>query len=156
MDNYDIDKALAELSLQYPTLQKPSESFKSTQASTEFFSLLSVSAQYLDSEGEMRKFFGSKVIAASKAEESSSSSTHGRNQRVGARSILTRPQSAWWPASLRQGLSIRVLTEDEVGQMKGRHGFGEGISGEKVWTVEFSNKYRGASKTFIQMVMSGG
>lgn len=154
-DDDDFDKVLAELSLQYPS-SKPSESARATQASTEFFSLLSVSPHYLDSEAEMRKFFGAKVISASRAADSSSSTSGRRTQRMDARSILCRPENTWSPASFRQGLAIRTLTDEELESMKLRNGFKECVKGEKIWTVDFSNRYRGATKVFMEMVLRGG
>ena len=58
----DLDKALAELSIKYPELRQSAQSVVATKASNEFFPLLAVSLQHLDSEAEMRKFFGSKVV----------------------------------------------------------------------------------------------
>jgi hypothetical protein len=104
----------------------------------------------------MRKFFGSKVVAASKASGSGSSGAQGRRQPTTVRSSLTRPQATWWPANYRQGLSSRMLTEEELAERRVRHQWAKDVPGEKVWTVEYSRKYRGLTKTFIQMVMAGG
>lgn len=148
----DLDKALAELSLKHPELKQSMQNTIIPKASNSFFSLLAVSLQHLDSEAEMRKFFGSQVISASKA---STSSSTPRRQPTTARSNLTRPQPTWWPASHRQGLSSRALTAEEVDDNHDRH-HQNGVAGEKYWTVEYGKKYRGLTKTFIQMVMSGG
>jgi hypothetical protein len=37
------------------------------------------------------------------------------------RSTLTKPKPTWWPASAREGLSIRPLSDDEVSDMMERH-----------------------------------
>ena len=155
-DGDDLDKALAELALKHPELRQSSPATIASSTSTAFFSLLAVSLQHLDSEAEMRRFFGSKVISASKASsESSSSAAAARRQHQNVKSNLTRPQGTWWPASHRQGLSNRSLTEEEVEDLHRRHGQ-SGVAGEKYWTVEYSKKYKGLTKTFIQLVMSGG
>ena len=72
------------------------------------------------------------------------------------RSTMTRPQATWWPANYRQGLSSRVLSEEELTARRTRHNWDSNVPGERVWTVEYSRKYRGLTKTFIQMVLSGG
>ncbi|TCD69203.1 hypothetical protein EIP91_008499 [Steccherinum ochraceum] len=150
----EIDRALAELALKHPGSVATPASKAPSRASSAFFSLLSVSLSNLDSEAEMRKFFGSKVVAASKA--ASSSSSPSRRRPVTARSNLTNPQSSWWPADLRQGLSLRQLTDEELAQKRSRHGYEEAdVQGEKYWTVEYGKKYKGVTKSFIHMVMSG-
>ena len=73
-DGDDLDKALAALSLKYPELNRSAQGTSDLQSSPVFVSLLQVSLAHLDSEAEMRKFFGAKVISASKASASSSSS----------------------------------------------------------------------------------
>lgn len=152
----ELDRALAELSLKHPELKQVAQHAPATKASSRFYSLLAVSLSNLDAEAEMRKFFGSKVISASKASSPGSSGAAGRRQPTAVRSNLTRPQSTWWPASYRQGLSSRMLTEDELAEGRMRHQWNEDVPGERIWTVEYSRKYRGMTKTFIQMVMTGG
>lgn len=153
----EFDKALAELSLKYPDLKAAVSHAPSTPASrgisSLIASLLSVSVQHLDSEAEMRKFFGAKVVSASK--DSAPGPSTSRRQPSSQRSNLTRPKANWWPAQLREGLSIRLLSADEVEQKTLRHAWGH-IPGESIWTVEYSKKYRGATLAFMQTVMSGG
>ncbi|GJE99434.1 transcriptional repressor TCF25-domain-containing protein [Phanerochaete sordida] len=151
----ELDRALAELSLKHPELKQVAQHAPATKASSKFYSLLAVSLSHLDAEAEMRKFFGSKVVTASKASGSGSSNAPARRQPTAMRSNLTRPQSTWWPSSYRQGLSSRMLTEEELAERKARHQWNEDVPGERVWTVEYTRKYRGMTKTFIQMVMSG-
>lgn len=156
----DLDRALAELSLKYPTLRQPAVSGSSTPSQSQtysaFYDLLSVTLSNLDAEAEFRKFFGAKVISSTKA--SSSSNSPSSKQRGGAltRSNLTRPQPGWWPAHLRDGLSLRALTHEEVEDRNKRHGWQLDLPGEKVWTVEYSKKYRGVTRSFVAMVLSGG
>ena len=148
----DIDRALAELSPKYPASSSGSASLASNRTSSAFYSVLSISLANLDSEAEMKKFFGAKVISASKA---ASASNQPRRRPMTARSNLTKPQPTWWPAELRQGLSLRTLTDEELVQRRRRHGYESEISGERYWTVEYSKKYKGVTKSFIHMVMSG-
>ncbi|KAI0368457.1 DUF654-domain-containing protein [Pilatotrama ljubarskyi] len=149
----DVDKALAELSLKYPDLKQQlatsSASSSSPAAARSLAALLAVSLQHLDSEAELRKFFGSKVISAAKPGSSS-----GARQSVLQRSNLTRPQPSWWPAQLREGLSVRLLTPEEVEAGLRRHGW-QPLHGEKIWTVEYSKKYRAVTFEFMRTVMSG-
>jgi hypothetical protein len=111
--------------------------------------LLSVSLRHLDGEAEMRKFFGSKVVQATKAGESSN-----RKKIPAVRSNLTRPQPSWWAAKGREGLSLRPLLDDEVDAKLKRHAW-KPIQ-EKWWTVEYSKKYKSMTKAFMEIVLSGG
>ncbi|KAI0666150.1 transcriptional repressor TCF25-domain-containing protein [Trametes maxima] len=150
----DVDRALAELSLKYPDLKQQLATSTVTSASPaaarSLAALLAVSLQHLDSEAELRKFFGSKVISAAKAGSSSGSS----RQSVLQRSNLTRPQPSWWPAQLREGLSVRPLTSEEIDAGLRKHGW-QPLRGEKPWTVEYSKKYRAVTFQFMRTVMSG-
>ncbi len=98
----------------------------------------------------MRKFFGSKVVQASKADTPGATSS-SRRQPTALRSHLTRPQPAWAQARTREGLSIRPLTDIEL-----RHQGAGSVPGEKWWTVEYSKKYKSMTKVFIQTVQAGG
>ncbi|PCH41718.1 DUF654-domain-containing protein [Wolfiporia cocos MD-104 SS10] len=153
-DRDEIDKALAELSLKYPRLQQAASYTNASaavlSASNRFAALLAVSLPHLDSEAEMRKFFGAKVVSAAKSTSAGASSPRRPPTQ---RSNLTHPQANWWPAQLRQGLSMRLLTEEEAAAKRTR-GWVPFVE-ERVWTVEYSKRYRGATYTFIQVVMSG-
>ncbi|KAJ7916300.1 transcriptional repressor TCF25-domain-containing protein [Mycena leptocephala] len=89
----EFDQALAELSVKYPELQNVASSSSAEAAassSTSLASLLSVSLANLDSEAEMRKFFGARV-----------------------RSNLTRPPAVWFQTAPREGLSLRALSDED-------------------------------------------
>ncbi|KAJ8462854.1 hypothetical protein ONZ51_g10636 [Trametes cubensis] len=150
----DVDKALAELSLKYPDLKQQlataAASTSSPAAARSLAALLAVSLQYLDSEAELRKFFGSKVVAAAK----SGAPSGPARPSVMQRSNLTRPKPTWWPAQLREGLSVRPLTAEELDAGLRRHGW-QPLHGEKLWTVEYSKKYRAVTLQFMRTVMSG-
>jgi len=122
-----------------------------TQGKGQSFSyLLGVSLQHLNAEAELRKFFGSRVVQATRTKISSSS-----RRNVGAlKSNLTRPQPNWWTASQREGLSIRPLTLEECQEKFQRRSW-DAIN-EKWWTVEYSRKYKSMTKAFIKTVLSGG
>ncbi|KZT13227.1 DUF654-domain-containing protein [Laetiporus sulphureus 93-53] len=154
-DRDEVDKALEELSLKYPDLQQVVAFNGTTSATRDATStlalLLSVSLQHLDSEAEMRKFFGAKVISAAKSSNRVPSTS---NRTPAIKSNLTRPQPTWWPARFREGLSSRLLTEEENAAMLARHHWKE-LPGERFWTVEYSKKYRGFTWRFMQTVMSG-
>ncbi|KAG6864210.1 hypothetical protein C0993_009243, partial [Termitomyces sp. T159_Od127] len=158
----ELEQALAELSLKYPSAtSSTSPGSRTFPTPNTLNNLLAVSLAHLDSTAEMRKFFGSKVISSSTA--SSSAAGSSRNPRRAAaikqKSNLTRPQPAWWSASQREGLSIRGLNAVEVRELEGRRGWeaddGNGKGEEKWWTVEYSQRYKSLTKLFIQAVMSG-
>ena len=132
--------------LRYPASQRISQASSSHDPLAEH---LSVSLHHLDGEAEMRKFFGSKVVQATKAGESSN-----RKKFPVVRSNLTRPQPSWWAAKGREGLSLRPLTDDEADAKLKRHSWNS--IQEKWWTVEYSRKYKSVTKAFMETVLSGG
>ncbi|EMD31786.1 hypothetical protein CERSUDRAFT_144628 [Gelatoporia subvermispora B] len=156
-DNVDeVDKALAELSVKYPEFQQVAAANAASpaarSASQSLAGLLSVSLQHLDSEAEMRKFFGAKVISAARSSEPGSSSS--RRVATMQRSHLTDPKQTWFPAQMREGLSVRQYLGEDVEELRERHGW-DTLLGEKIWAVEYSKKYRGVTLAFMQTVMSG-
>ena len=120
----------------------------------EFYRLLSVSLSHLSPDAEMRRFFGAKVIAATSRNEAGSSSHRSRRQPVTQRSNLTHPQPNWWPAKLREGLTLRPLTDDETAEKASLSPWSN--NEEKYWTAEYSKKYNGATFSFMGTVLSGG
>ncbi|KAI6044588.1 transcriptional repressor TCF25-domain-containing protein [Pisolithus marmoratus] len=149
----DVDKALAELSLRYPDLKHISNS-SSDERTNALASLLSVSQPHLDAESELRKFFGSRAVTAAESSESGPSQSHKRRRGMPSttlRSQLTRPDRSWSLVKPREGLSLRPLTEAETaGKARG----GPACSG-KWWTVEYTRRYKGATRDFIRAVRSG-
>ncbi|KAF8189634.1 transcriptional repressor TCF25-domain-containing protein [Pholiota molesta] len=143
--NDELDQVLAELSIQYPASQKISQAETGKQFLAD---LLSVSLQNLDGEAEMRRFFGSRVVTANRAEQSSS-----RKKVPAVKSHLTRPQPSWWAAKGREGLSLRPLTDEETELKLKAHGWTP--MQEKWWTVEYSKKYKSMTKAFMDTVLSG-
>lgn len=107
-----------------------------------------MSLQFLDADAEMRRFFGSKVVLASKSGESSKA-----KKPQGVRSHLTRPQATWLVKG-REGLSLRSYTDDEVVEKLSRQGWSP--IQEKWWTVEYSKKYKSMTQAFMSAVMAGG
>ncbi|PPQ68566.1 hypothetical protein CVT24_005578 [Panaeolus cyanescens] len=141
----DLDQVLAELNIQYPASQKISFAANTRQSLAD---LMAVSLQNLDAEAEMRKFFGSRVVTATKAESSS-----GKKKLQNVRSHLTRPQATWWAAKGREGLSLRSLTDEEVEEKLDSHAW-QPLQ-EKWWTVEYSKRYKSMTKAFMGTVYSG-
>ena len=152
-DSQDFDKALAELSLDLHGLQPVAgrSSDPGPSPHKRFMALLFISPQHLDGELEMRKFFGSKVVVSSKT----TSRTASKRATAAHRSTLTNPKPNWWPAQLREGLSIRQLTPDEREDKLFRYGWLDRPE-EVWWTVEYGKKYRAITMAFMQTVMSGG
>ena len=162
----ELDQALAELSLKcvlrfmfkYNLLtrlryQNSHKMHQTTVTGRTFADLISVSVRHLDSEAEMRKFFGAKVVRDN--EEASPSAGPSRRKAPAARSQLTQPKPTWWAAKGREGLSIRPLSEGEVDTKLKRHGW-QSIPEEKWWTVEYSKRYKSLTKVFMSTVYSGG
>lgn len=161
-DRDEVDKALAELSIKYPDLQQVVASTSASPAarstSAALASLLSVSMQHLDAEAELRKFFGAKVISAAKSSEAGASkraAAAAARLKSQTKAALAKPKGNWWPANYRQGLSSKLYTPEDEEEMRGRHGWAP-LLGEKVWTIEYSKKYRAFTLAFMQTVMSGG
>lgn len=155
----------------YPDLKEVSArtsgpSAPATQKLThEFNALLSVSLTHLDADAEMRKFFGSRVVSASnQSSEGSGASRAGGNARrqpTSQRSNLTNPKKTWWPAQMREGLTLRALSPEEVEEKErrcrwGREEAGVGLEGEKWWSVDYSKRYKGVTLSFMRTVLSGG
>ncbi|KDR71096.1 hypothetical protein GALMADRAFT_229747 [Galerina marginata CBS 339.88] len=131
--------------MQYPSSQKISQAESGKHSLAD---LLSVSLQHLDGEAEMRRFFGSRVVQANRAEQSSS-----RRKAPAVKSNLTRPQPTWWAAKGREGLSLRALSDEETNEKLKRQGWTP--MQEKWWTVEYSKKYKSMTKAFMDTVLSG-
>ncbi|KAH9180075.1 DUF654-domain-containing protein [Lactarius sanguifluus] len=157
--NDEFDKALDELSIKYRDMHAPSSAtiqgkdFSPHSLQEECSRLLSVSLSHLNPDAEMRKFFGAKVISASKNE--SGSSSRARRQPTTQRSNLTQPRSTWWPAKLRDGLTLRPLTVDEVATKTTAAPWNNNDD-DRYWTVEYSRRYKGTTLAFMQTVLSGG
>ncbi|KAJ6544301.1 transcriptional repressor TCF25-domain-containing protein [Mycena capillaripes] len=146
----EFDQALAELSIKYPELQNiASSSGEAASSSTSLASLLSVSLAHLDSEAEMRKFFGARVIQANKTGSSGSS-----RRQTAQRSNLTRPPAVWFQTAPREGLSLRALSDEELDAKLARHAW-DPARDEKWWTVEYSKKYKSVTLAFMTVVYSG-
>ncbi|CCA72455.1 hypothetical protein PIIN_06391 [Serendipita indica DSM 11827] len=148
----DLDRALAELSLKYSdiTIPDPSSAKTATPAVLtalhKLRALLAVQTKFLDADAEMRRFFGSKVISAA----DSSSSGSGQPRGPVARSVICKPQSSWPPAAMRDGLSMRPLTNEETHSVQTDNWMQ--MPGDKWFTVEHSPGYRWDQAQFIQIV----
>lgn len=105
--------------------------------------LLSVSTKHLDSDAELRRFFGSKVVNSGKT-----SSKQHRN--VAFRSQITHPPSTWIMQRTSQGLAMRQLEPSEARTKIGTQ------TGDKWWTVDHSSSYKEVQLQFLQTVQIGG
>ncbi|KAJ7039442.1 transcriptional repressor TCF25-domain-containing protein [Mycena alexandri] len=149
----EFDQALAELSIKYPELQNVANSSSaaasSSSSASTLASLLSVSLANLDSEAEMRKFFGARVIQANKTGAAGSS-----RRQTAQRSNLTRPLATWFQTLPREGLSLRPLSDEELVAKQALHAW-DRTRDEKWWTVEYSKKYKSVTLAFMTIVYSG-
>ncbi|KAK2465838.1 hypothetical protein APHAL10511_001479 [Amanita phalloides] len=144
----ELDQALAELAIR--SLESH-QIFMTAADSQSLAQLLAVSLSHLDSEAELRKFFGSKVIQAAKTSSGSTSQVRHQGAAGALRSNLTKPKPTWWSARQREGLSIRAYTDEEAQEKPQR----QVVREEKWWTVEYSKKYKSMTKAFMATVMSG-
>ncbi|KAJ8080200.1 hypothetical protein PM082_017030 [Marasmius tenuissimus] len=88
----EIDRALEEVSMKHPEFQKPvlassstpGESSSSHNLLTRLSPLLSVSLSHLDSSAELRRFFGSKVVKSSAAQDPPARGSSSRRGRANA------------------------------------------------------------------------
>ncbi|CAE6528242.1 unnamed protein product [Rhizoctonia solani] len=139
----EIDLALEELAEKLPHLrtsgkvaQHVHEGLPSA-TSRALFSLLSASLKDFDSEAEMRRFFGSKVVNSSKPAQ--------RASKV-SRSHLTRPTQQWGQAGTPHGLSMVSMDDYE----RRRKGYTR--DGEQWWNVEHSVDYKRTQLKFLNCV----
>lgn len=172
----ELDRALAELSVQYvshhleshpavsligsstiryPELKRTSTVTSGVSTQNTLSSILSVSLSHLDCEAELRRFFGSKVISASKATEGSSPGAPLRRKSGRQRSYLAHAQPAWWAPRMHEGLSVAPLSKDQLDDKLRRQSW-EPIDSEKWWTIEYSKKYKAVTMAFMKIVVSGG
>ena len=121
----------------------------SSPAAREWHSLLALQPSNLDPDSEMRKYFGTKVVAQAKAE--SASSGPSRKPQPPDRTQLTKPRATWWPGRMREGLSMSELSVEES---EGKSGWSEDGE-ERWWSVEYSKRYKGITRTFMSLVRIG-
>lgn len=143
-------------------MQNPTTSTTSP-TSASLAKLLAVSLPHLNSDAELRKFFGAKVIDANKPVESAPTGRRGRRmialQSEQQRSSLTAPKVEWARArQQREGLSARALDGDEMEARNQRRGWQrEGDGDGDVWyTVEYNRRYKRLVRRFLEVVASGG
>ncbi|KLO13821.1 DUF654-domain-containing protein [Schizopora paradoxa] len=150
-DEEDLDKILAEFSISSSSQGVRQSSSVATSSSQN--ALLAVSLPHLDSEAEMRRFFGAKVISSTKAQ--TKGPRGGRAVVQNLKSNLTKPQPTWWNAAQREGLTISSLTDEEVSAKEERSGLALTNKKDKWWTVQYSDRYRSVTKAFVSAVMIG-
>ncbi|KZT23178.1 DUF654-domain-containing protein [Neolentinus lepideus HHB14362 ss-1] len=136
----EIDRVLEELSIRYPDMKTASEPSSYT-SSVSFSSLLSINSAHLDPNAELRRLFGSKVVPSASSKSK-------------VRSTLTRPKDGWWPAKLREGLSLRALDDAEAEAKRTRWGW-QVERDEKWHTVVYDKRYRSVTAGFVTTVMAG-
>lgn len=139
----EIDLALEELAQKFPDLQTSAKAAQAASSgvanstSQALFSLLGASLKDFDSEAEMRRFFGSKVVNSAKPSS--------RSQKV-SRSHLTKPTQQWSLVGTPSGLSVVALDDYE----RRRKGYAR--PGEKWWNVEHSVDYKRTQLKFLHCV----
>ncbi|WVR08578.1 hypothetical protein IAU60_005633 [Kwoniella sp. DSM 27419] len=154
----EVDRALAELKLQYGdepsgqagpsrTADGPSE----TRSNMAFRSLLSVDPKNLDADAELRRFFGSKVIASS---AQSGSNRHRPGPSAKLRYTISKPKPNYPPATSLAGLIMREMIDSEVEELYERRGRERLDKGEKWFTFEHAGAWREIERQFMGAVGS--
>lgn len=103
-----------------------------------------IDTRNLDPDAELRKFFGSKVIASAPSSSKRLIKTH-----------LSKPRPTW-PKAAMLGLGMRELTPDEVEEKRRRDGRTGGDGAERWFTLVHGGEYREAQRQFLGAVSSHG
>ncbi|KAE8541405.1 hypothetical protein D1P53_002764 [Cryptococcus gattii VGV] len=151
----EVDRALAELKLRYG--EEISDSGKPEavdvvgegRSSMRFRNLLSVDPKNLDADAELRRFFGSKVIA---------SSAQPGKRRPGIQSkfryTISKPKPQYPPTTSLSGLVMREMLNEEVDELYGRRGRVQLDKGENWFTFEHVGVWRQIERQFMGAVQS--
>ena len=155
----DLDRALAELKVKYgedtSASAGPSRTgHPASSSSLAFRQLLSVDPKNLDADAELRRFFGSKVIASSAPTSGNKHRGAGPSSKL--RYTISKPKPQYPPATSLAGLGMRDMTEEEVDDMHERRGWGEEDAGERWYTFEHSGAWREVERQFLGAVRSHG
>lgn len=173
----EIDAALVSLNIKYgdPSSTPGGASSSSTPQrklnpeTAKRKSLLTVDPKALDSEAELKRFFGARVIASAQSNQSTKQS---RQQKLfqsyiaKIRTVLVpHPKPTWPIQSGFGGMSMRELSPQEALDIRrrrgvvngGRHSRGlEGMEGERWWTFEHDAAWRQVHLQFLGAVRSHG
>ncbi|KLT44840.1 DUF654-domain-containing protein [Cutaneotrichosporon oleaginosum] len=151
----EVDRALAELKLKYgedpvPS-QPPAHEAAAPRSAMAFRSLLSIDPKNLDADAELRRFFGSKVIAGA--------TPTGSEKRYAAtlskmRYLLAKPKRTYPPPISLAGLNMREMDEAAVNDVYDRRGWEQTDPGEKWYTFEHSPAWREIERQFLGAVRS--
>ncbi|KAK8850487.1 hypothetical protein IAR55_004405 [Kwoniella newhampshirensis] len=152
----EVDRALAELKLQYGD-DKGSEAGPSRTAETAettsnmaFRNLLSVDPKNLDADAELRRFFGSKVIAST----AQSGNKHRPGPSSKLRYTISKPKPTYPPATSLAGLIMREMVDTEVEELYERRSRERVDKGEKWFTFEHTGPWREIERQFMGAVQS--
>ncbi|XAO22280.1 hypothetical protein I312_101049 [Cryptococcus bacillisporus CA1280] len=151
----EVDRALAELKLRYgeeiSDASKPEavDVVGEGRSSMKFRNLLSVDPKNLDADAELRRFFGSKVIA---------SSAQPGKRRPGIQSkfryTISKPKPQYPPTTSLSGLVMREMLNEEVDELYKRRGRVQLDKGEKWFTFEHVGVWRQIERQFMGAVQS--
>lgn len=108
--------------------------------------LLAIDTRNLDPDAELRKFFGSKVIATA---------APGSSKRSLIKTHLSKPRPNWPKPSLL-GLGMRELTPEEVEEKRARDGRKSVEGAERFFTLVHGGEYREAQRQFLGAISSHG
>ncbi|WWC92247.1 uncharacterized protein L201_007201 [Kwoniella dendrophila CBS 6074] len=154
----EVDRALAELKLQYGDDKtseagpsRAAENTAETRSFMAFRNLLSVDPKNLDAEAELRRFFGSKVIASS---ATSGPNRHRPGPSAKLRYTISKPKPNYPPATSLAGLVMREMIDNEVEELYERRGKERIDTGEKWFTFEHTGPWREIVRQFMGAVRS--
>ncbi|OCF54767.1 cytoplasmic protein [Kwoniella mangroviensis CBS 10435] len=153
----EVDRALAELKVQYGEETSQAGPSRATDNSGEarssmaFRNLLSVDPKNLDADAELRRFFGSKVIASS---ATSGPDRHRPGPSAKLRYTISKPKPTYPPATSLAGLVMREMIDNEVEELYERRGKERIDKGEKWFTFEHTGPWREIERQFMGAVRS--
>ncbi|TYJ53218.1 hypothetical protein B9479_006141 [Cryptococcus floricola] len=153
----EVDRALAELRLRYGEDQVAEGSSMGAEGPGDFRghlafrNLLSVDPKNLDADAELRRFFGSKVIASS-----AQPNKHRGGPSAKLRYTISKPKSQYPPANSLAGLVMREMTAEEVEETCDRRDRDLVDKGENWFTFEHIGVWREVERQFMGAVRSHG
>ncbi|CAD6590415.1 MAG: hypothetical protein TREMPRED_005726, partial [Tremellales sp. Tagirdzhanova-0007] len=155
----EFDRALAEIKLKFgeESVTVGAGSSRGNEIASEskrfmtFRNLLSVDPKNLDADAELRRFFGSKVIASS---AQSGPNRHRPTASSKLRYTISKAKPSYPPATSLAGLGMRELTADEIDEVYDRRELEMVDQGEKWFTFEHSGPWREIERQFLGAVRS--
>ncbi|KAJ9102582.1 hypothetical protein QFC21_002983 [Naganishia friedmannii] len=159
----EVDKAIRELNLKYgdssASQNTTNHEEKDSASFAKIRSLLSVDPKALDSDAELKRFFGAKVVNSAQQSTGVKEARHVKmfEKHISRMRILfAKPKMTWPITSSFGGLGMSALDESEVNDIREVHQHAEEMSGanEKWFTFEHDAGYRQIQLQFLGAIKS--